>query len=260
MRAGQTPLGRVLVSTERCTDLSGQDSLSPRNRYRPMRILLIVTSQLAQDLKPSLTQEQYLVEFTENIEKADYRAQTEEYDAVVVDRDILQEGLLSSLLRWRRSGMKGHILVLLPATSPGLERASVLDAGADSYLLQPVAVEELRARLRALRRQRESPDPIRRLHDLEINSRDRTVTRGGRAIHLTPREFDLLNFLAYHQGRVVSRSMIRQHLYDHLDPDNASNVVDVYIRYLRTKVDKGHHPPLILTRWGQGYMLRANYH
>jgi DNA-binding response OmpR family regulator len=225
-----------------------------------MRVLLIVDRQLAEALKPGLAQDQCLVEFTDTPEKADYRAQTEEYDAVVVDRDVMRDGLLSSLLRWRRSGLKAHVLVLLPAVGTGQDRTSVLDAGADSYLLRPVNEDELRARLRALRRQQESLDPVRRIHDLEINTRERTVTRGGQPIHLTPREFDLLSFLAYHQGRVVTRSMIRQHLYEHLDGETNSNVVDVYIRYLRTKIDKGHHPALILTRWGQGYLLRADHH
>ena len=78
----------------------------------------------------------------------------------------------------------------------------------------------------------------------------------GAAIHLTPREYALLEFLAYHRGKVVSRSMIWEHLYDEKD-ENTSNVVDVYIRYLRNKIDKGFEVPLIMTRWGEGYLLRG---
>jgi len=222
-----------------------------------MRILLLVDQDLAQELKPALIQDECLVDWTDNAEKADYRAQTEEYDAAMVDRELLGDHSLSTFLRWRRAGLRGHLMALLSKDSSTLERTSVLDAGADTYLVRPFTAAELRARVRALRRSQENHDPIRRVHDLEINCRQRQVTRNGRPISLTPREFDLLQFLAFHQGRVVTRAMIRQHLYDHLDLENASNVVDVYIRYLRNKIDKGFNLPLILTRWGEGYMLRG---
>src|SRR3989442_11893993 len=105
-------------------------------------------------------------------------------------------------------------------------------------------------------RAHEEKDPFLRFCDLEIATAARTVQRAGQPIRLTPREYALLQFLAFHRGKVVSRSMIWEHLYDEHD-ENASNVVDVYIRYLRTKIDKGFEPPLILTRWGEGYMLRG---
>src|SRR5262249_57172894 len=85
----------------------------------------------------------------------------------------------------------------------------------------------------------------------------RVVKRAGREIRLTRREYALLEFLAFHRGRVVTRSMIWEHLYDEHD-ENTSNVVDVYVRYLRKKIDRGFDPPLILTRWGQGYLLRGD--
>ena len=106
------------------------------------------------------------------------------------------------------------------------------------------------------RRDKRPLSPVRQIHDLEINTLTRTVSRGGRPIQLTPREFDLLQFLVRHQGRVVSRASILQHLYDGQESER-SNVVDVYIRYLRNKIDKGAAMPLILTRWGCGYMLRG---
>jgi DNA-binding response OmpR family regulator len=111
--------------------------------------------------------------------------------------------------------------------------------------------------MRALvRRSHQVKDPVLRIEDLEIDTSAKTVKRSGQTIHLTPREFALLQFLAFHRGKVVTRTMIWEHLYDEYD-ENTSNVVDVYIRYLRTKVDKGFERPLILTRWGEGYLLRG---
>ena len=96
-----------------------------------------------------------------------------------------------------------------------------------------------------------------KVHDLTIDTASRTVKRAGKSIHLTPKEYALLEFLAFHAGKVVTRSMIWEHLWDEHD-ESVSNVVDVYIRYLRNKIDKDFSPPLILTRWGEGYLLRGD--
>jgi DNA-binding response OmpR family regulator len=167
-----------------------------------------------------------------------------------------KEDGLSLLQKWRRAGMTTHVLVL---TARGTidDKVKGLDLGADDYLTKPFQWEELLARLRALiRRGHQVKDPILRVHDLEIDTAARTVKRAGKTVQLTPKEYALLQFLAFHCGKVVTRSMIWEHLYDEHD-ENTSNVVDVYIRYLRTKIDKGFDPPLILTRWGEGYMLRG---
>jgi DNA-binding response OmpR family regulator len=99
-------------------------------------------------------------------------------------------------------------------------------------------------------------DPVIRICDLEIDTAGRTVKRGDKTIKLTPKEYALLEFLAFHRGKVVTRSMIWEHLY--VLGDTRSNVVDVYIRYLRNKIDKGFEPPLILTRRGEGYVLESD--
>jgi DNA-binding response OmpR family regulator len=148
-------------------------------------------------------------------------------------------------------------VLVLTARNSIDDKVKGLDSGADDYLSKPFRLEELLARIRALiRRGHQAKDPILRVHDLEIDTAARTVKRAGKEIHLTPREYALLQFLAYHRGKVVTRSMIWEHLYDEHD-ENTSNVVDVYIRYLRNKIDKGFDVPLILTRWGEGYMMKG---
>src|SRR5262249_48796664 len=154
-----------------------------------------------------------LVELAEQPSRADFKILSEDYDAVLLDRDRLGGRAHSHLLRWRRDGLKAHVLVLLPASCDSATRADVLDAGADGCLFHPLCPDELRASLRALRRRMEpASGPVRRVHDLEINTLTRTVHRGGRAIHLTSLEFDLLQLLAYHQGEVVTRAEILHHL------------------------------------------------
>ena len=207
-------------------------------------------------LKRGLEEEGFAVDVAEDGEEADYKGRTANYDVIVLDLMLPKKDGLTLLKDWRRSGMKSHILVLTAKGSIE-DKVHGLDLGADDYLTKPFQLEELVARLRALiRRGHQIKDPILRIFDMEIDTGARMVKRGGRGIHLTPREYALLQFLAFHRGKVVTRSMIWEHLYDEHD-ENTSNVVDVYIRYLRTKIDKGYEPPLILTRWGEGYMLRG---
>jgi DNA-binding response OmpR family regulator len=153
--------------------------------------------------------------------------------------------------------MTTHILMLTARGTPE-DKVIGLDTGADDYLGKPFNLDELLARIRALvRRGHQVKTPLIRVHDLTLDTAARQVERGGQKIHLTPREYALLEFLAFHRGRVVTRTMIWEHLCDEYD-ENTSNVVDVYIRYLRNKIDKGFDPPLILTKWGEGYMLRGD--
>ncbi|MFO0967381.1 MAG: response regulator transcription factor [Gemmataceae bacterium] len=222
-----------------------------------MRVLLVEDHKpLLKALKRGLEEEGFAVDTAEDGEEGDYKARTASYDVVVLDVMLPKMDGLTLLKEWRRTGVKTHVL-MLTAKDTTADKVTGLDLGADDYLTKPFQLEELLARLRALiRRSHQVKDPILRIHDLEIDTAARTVRRAGQAIHLTPREYALLQFLAFHRGKVVTRSMIWEHLYDEYD-ENTSNVVDVYIRYLRTKIDKGFHPPLILTRWGEGYMLRG---
>jgi DNA-binding response OmpR family regulator len=222
-----------------------------------VRVLLVEDHKpLLRALRRGLEEEGYAVDTAEDGEEGDYKARTAEYDAIVLDLMLPKKDGLTLLKQWRSGGLSTHVLILTAKDTTG-DKVKGLDVGADDYLTKPFQLEELLARLRALvRRSHQVKDPILRVHDLEIDTAARTVKRAGQPIHLTPREFALLQFLAFHRGKVVTRSMIWEHLYDEYD-ENTSNVVDVYIRYLRAKIDKGFEQPLILTRWGEGYMLRG---
>jgi DNA-binding response OmpR family regulator len=222
-----------------------------------MRVLLIEDHKpLVRALRQGLEEEGFAVDVAADGEEGDFKARTAEYDVIILDLMLPKVDGLTLLQKWRRDGIKTHVLVLTARSSID-DKVKGLDLGADDYLTKPFELNELIARLRALiRRNHQVKDPVLRVHDLEIDTAARTIKRGGKTIHLTPREFALLEFLAFHRGKVVSRSMIWEHLYDEQD-ENTSNVVDVYIRYLRNKIDKGFEPPLILTRWGEGYLLRG---
>jgi len=226
-------------------------------RHSAVRLLLIEDHKpLVRALKKGLEEEGFAVDVAYDGEEGDYKGKVGQYDVVILDLMLPKEDGLSLLQRWRREGMKSHVLILTARGSVE-DKVRGLNQGADDYLTKPFELDELLARLRALlRREHQVKDPVLRILDLEIDTAARTAKRGGRPIHLTPREFALLQFLAYHRGKVVSRSMIWDHLYDETD-ETTSNVVDVYIRYLRNKIDKDFHPPLILTRWGEGYMMRG---
>jgi DNA-binding response OmpR family regulator len=223
-----------------------------------MRVLLIEDYKpLVRALKQGLEEEGFAVDVAYDGEEGDFKARTAEYDVIILDLMLPKEDGLSLLPRWRRGGLTTHVLVLTARGSIE-DKVRGLDLGADDYLTKPFELGELLARLRALiRRGHQVKDPVLRIHDLEIDTAARKAKRAGQPIHLTPREYALLEFLAYHRGKVATRSMIWEHLYDERD-ENTSNVVDVYIRYLRNKIDKGFDPPLILTRWGEGYLLRGD--
>jgi DNA-binding response OmpR family regulator len=175
------------------------------------------------------------------------------YDVILLDLAAPGAAGLVLLREWRAAGLGTPVLALTDPGRPG-DRVRCLNGGADDCLARPPAFDELAARLRALvRRCARARGSVLRVGELEIDTVSFTVRRGGRPIYLTPREYALLRLLAAHPGRVVARSMILEALYR---GEYQSNIVDVYIRYLRRKIDKGFERPLILTRWGQGYLLR----
>jgi DNA-binding response OmpR family regulator len=222
-----------------------------------VRVLLVEDNRtLIRALRQGLEEEGFVVDMAMDGEEGAFKAESTPYDAIVLDLMLPKLDGLTLLKRWRQKGISSHILVL---TARGTleDKVKGLDTGADDYLTKPFELEELLARLRALvRRAHHVKNPVIRIYDLEIDTAGHNVKRSGQVIHLTPTEYGLLEFLAFHRGKVVTRSMIWEHLYDEND-ESTSNVVDVYIRYLRNKIDKGHKLPLIMTRWGEGYMLRG---
>ncbi|HEY1380749.1 MAG TPA: response regulator transcription factor [Gemmataceae bacterium] len=222
-----------------------------------MRVLLADDTQpLVRALRQGLQEEGFAIDTAADGEEADVKCRTTPYDVIILEPQLPKVDGLTLLKKWRKNGLKSHVL-MLTARDQLDDKVKGLDTGADDYLTKPFELEELLARVRALvRRGHQVKDPVLRVFDLELDTAARTVKRGGQSIHLTPREYGLLEFLAFHRGRVVTRTMIWEHLYDEHD-ESTSNVVDVYIRYLRNKIDKGYDPPLILTRWGEGYMLRG---
>lgn len=160
---------------------------------------------------------------------------------------------LQSLRLWRDSGVRTPVIVVADLE----DSVACFDAGADDCIPESIDPRELTARLYDLSGSVLPRRRILRIHDLEIDTDASSVKRGDRPIRLTRREFELLALLANYPGKVVTRSVIWKRLYrDHRD--SPSNIVDVYIRYLRKKIDEGFATPLILTRRGQGYLLRGH--
>ena len=172
-----------------------------------------------------------------------------EYDAVVLD--IMLPGVdgLEVLRRRRAAGDKTPVLLLT-------DRVRGLDSGADDYLVKPFALQELLARLRVLiRRRADQVSDTITVGDLQVDCIARRASRGGQAIALSAKEFAVLEYLARNAGVVLSRERISQGVWNY-DYEGGSNVVDVYIRYLRKKIDEGREPKLIHTVRGVGYVLR----
>jgi two-component system copper resistance phosphate regulon response regulator CusR len=220
-----------------------------------MRVLVVEDDPpLAQFIKKGLESEEYVVDSACDGESAREMAAQCEYDLLVLDLNLpgVDGTAVLKTLREKRSSMP---VLVLTARNTLEDRVSVLDMGADDYLVKPFSFSELSARLRALlRRQAKPADPMLRCDDLELNRVDRVVMRAGRKIELTSKEFLLLEYLMRNSGHQVTRAMIIEHVWN-LSFDTMTNVVDVYINYLRKKVDEGAENKLIHTIRGVGYQF-----
>ncbi|MGQ9576748.1 MAG: response regulator transcription factor [Thermoguttaceae bacterium] len=187
-------------------------------------------------------------------EEGAWYARSGDYDVIILDLMLPKADGLAILQELRTQRSAAYVLILT-AKDTVEDRVRGLNLGADDYLVKPFAFEKLLARAQALiRRKYEAKCPILRVADLEIDRASRTVRRAGRLIELTPREYALLEFLALRAGRVVTRTEVWEHIYD-FAAEPGSNVIDVYIRSLRKKLDFDDLPPLIHTRRGLGYRL-----
>jgi DNA-binding response OmpR family regulator len=251
------PMDRLLKRVNQLCHPGGSKTAParPSAQERAARVLLIdVHKPLLRALNHGLEDVGLAVESIAS-GSGNLKASAADHDIMVLDWMVAPEDGPRLLQEWRAVGLAAEILVLT-AKDCVQDRVKGLDLGADDCLARPFHLSELIARVRALvrRRRRQTPDPLLRVEDLEIDATMRAVKRGGQYIALTPREFDLLLLLARNEGTVVTRTTILNHLYPDRG-DNHSNVVDVYIRYLRAKIDTGFRPKLITTRWGEGYLL-----
>src|SRR5262249_49338555 len=196
----------------------------------------------------------FLVKASTDVAEGDFQAQTSDYDLILFALATPRERSFARLREWRRRGLTTPVLMLLGRGNRVLDRVRCLELGADDYLAQPFHATELLARVRVLiRRGPAERASVRGIHDLESDTAARAVRRGGQTIPLTPREFTLLRLLAVHRGKIVSRNTILEHMQD-AGGSCTSNGVNVFIRFLRAKIDEGFPLPLILTRYGQGYL------
>ena len=203
-----------------------------------------------------LREEGYHVDLAADGLEAQKHLSANQYQCVILDLILPGKDGLALLAEMRQHGNQAPVMCVTARDALD-DRVQGLDLGADDYLVKPFAWDELLARVRALiRRERGHPRAKVIVGDLEIDLVSRSVTRGGKAIHLTAREFMLLQYLATREGQVVSRSDISKHLYGQ-DDEASSNVVDVYIGYLRNKIDKPYEKKLIHTRRGAGYQMSA---
>jgi heavy metal response regulator len=220
-----------------------------------MRLLVVEDEPgVAQFIRQGLTEAGFAVDVArDGAEGLDY-ALAAEYDAIVLDIMLPKMDGLDLLRELRTRSIKSPVL-LLTARDAIEDRVQGLDAGADDYLVKPFAFPELLARVRALlRRPPLQADTILRAGGLEMDTARREVRRAGQPIELSPKEFALLEFLIRHPGQVLPRTQIIEHVWN-FDFYSETNVVDVYIGYLRRKIDRGFANPLIHTVRGVGYRL-----
>lgn len=221
-----------------------------------MRLLVVEDEiHLQNIIKKRLVREHYSVDACGDGKEALYYLEMTEYDGVILD--IMLPGISGIEVLKQIRKERNHVPVLFLTARDGIpDRVEGLDCGADDYLVKPFAFEELLARIRVmLRRKQEVPTDELTLADLVVDVRSHQVTRAGKPVELSGKEFAVLEYLMRNQGRVLSREQIEHHVWDY-DYEGTSNMVDVYIRYLRKKLDEGQEKKLIHTVRGAGYVMR----
>lgn len=216
-----------------------------------MRILIVEDeAKIGNDIRESLNAAGYVAEIAREGEDGWFRGDSENFDAVVLDLGLPVIDGLTILRRWRTAGRKMPVIILT-ARDGWREKVDGIDAGADDYLIKPFRMEELLARVRAVtRRSVGQASPVLTFGDLEVDTRQRTVTVSGRLIALTPLEYRLVAYLMHHQGRVISQAELAEHVYDQ-EIDRDSNVIEVLVSRIRRKLGID----LLETRRGHGYFI-----
>jgi DNA-binding response OmpR family regulator len=220
-----------------------------------MRLLLIEDERKVADfIARGLRAERFAVDVAHDGTTGWEMASTVDYDLIILD--LMLPGLSGTelLKRFRRKGGNAAVLVLT-ARDATADKVENFEAGADDYLTKPFAFAELKVRVRALlRRQPSTRNNVLRVGDLELDRLGQQVRRAGKRIELTSKEYALLEYLASHAGRVLSRTMIIEHVWDE-SFEGLTNIVDVYVRHLRSKVDDPFPTKLIRTVRGAGYSI-----
>jgi heavy metal response regulator len=223
-----------------------------------MRLLVVEDEKkVSSFIKKGLEEEGYAVDVASDGETGLQMALDRVHDLIILDIQLPKLDGLGVLYELRNEKVSAPVL-LLTVRATIEDKVLGLDAGADDYLTKPFAFQELVARTRALLRRRTEGKPaVLQVADLTLNPTRRTVFRGDRKIDLTTKEFALLDYFMRNPGRVLTRTMIAEHVWDY-DFDSTTNVIDVYVNYLRKKIDSDHQQKLIHTIRGVGYMLKAD--
>lgn len=222
-----------------------------------MRILVIEDEKkIADFIRRGLKEEGYAVDAAYDGEEGHFLAKTNDYDLILLDIMLPKiDGL--TLCRRLKSEANTAPILMLTAKDSVKDKVRGLDSGADDYLAKPFVFEELLARVRAILRKKDSKAVTKlQVDDLELDLLTHKVARACKEITLTGREYALLEYLMRNPGSIVTRTMISEHVWD-IDFDTFTNVIDVYINYLRKKIDSGHKKKLIQTIRGRGYMLKG---
>jgi DNA-binding response OmpR family regulator len=222
-----------------------------------MRILVVEDeAKVASFIRRALEEESYAVDVCADGARGLDLARAGCYDLVILDLMLPGMPGLEVLKALRKEQVAAPVLILT-ARSELDQKVKGLDAGADDYLTKPFAIEELLARVRVLlRRGSGEAAGVLQVDDLVLNPATREVTRGGKRIELTAKEYALLEYLMRNAGRVLTRPMIAEHVWNQ-DFDTFTNVIDVYVNYLRNKIDRGQERKLLQTVRGSGYTLKA---
>ncbi|WP_080237683.1 response regulator [Spirosoma rigui] len=223
-----------------------------------MKILLVEDEErLASFIRKGMSAEGYEVEVAYDGRTGLSLFRRDIYDIIILDVNLPQMNGFD-LCRLIRSENESVPVLMLTALDSMADKSDGFNAGADDYLAKPFEFQELLLRVRALtRRSGSKPKQILRLADLELNLDSKTVTRAGKRIDLTTREYALVEYMMLNKGKIISRVDISERVWS-LNFDNNSNVIDVYISYLRKKIDKDFSPKLLHTIVGMGYVLREN--